>query len=585
MKTIIFLVLVLGSRMVLAGEVVLPPDLLFVGDGSGQCTYTTIQAAIDDAPPNSEIRVTTDHGTFVENLIVDKNLTIKGGYSSCGLAQLDSRADENRTIVQGNAGQSIMTVLGDNRQFSLSGFRFENGQYGGLTPAGGLTLAGESSEYLIERVDFINNTGFYGGGLYVSGDSQVSLVHSEVRLNQADLGGGIYCTSGATVHLRIGSEVKHNQAIDGGGLYANDCRVELKIGSPGALDGIALNNADDFGGGVYLHHSELSIQSDPEYDQFAPTRLALNTANVDGDASGGGGAVAAYHSTVNIGFGRFTRNRVRDGHGGAILLNNSDLKVDTLVYCLFYNDVCADFVENTASQLHHPGTYVGGAIHAHEFSNVATAGTPLRTYFIENKADLGSAMHLYDNTTAHIQSSYFIENGELGFGDTDDQSVVTVDGANTEARIRFSTFGNNATMAALNVKGGGTIDLRGAIVHDIHNNNVINNEDGSGFFHGCNIYNEGDSMGAVSFPSLVTDDPGFVDPANQSYHLKPDSVAIDRCNLAGIIEAIRSDLDGDTRAIDWLNVDQGVGDYDAGGDEYNDVIFESGFDPAGSGVG
>ncbi|VAW44436.1 hypothetical protein MNBD_GAMMA03-897, partial [hydrothermal vent metagenome] len=61
------------------------------------------------------------------------------------------------------------------------------------------------------------------------------------------------------------------------------------------------------------------------------------------------------------------------------------------------------------------------------------------------------------------------------------------------------------------------------------------------------------------------------------------SPAIDRCNLSGLSAdvEIRMDFDADERPIDIPDVSNGglaSRVYDAGADEYNDVIFANGFE-------
>ena len=56
-----------------------PPDKLYVGSG---CQYATIAAAITAASPGDIIRLEGGR-TFYENVTVDKNLEISGGYAGC----------------------------------------------------------------------------------------------------------------------------------------------------------------------------------------------------------------------------------------------------------------------------------------------------------------------------------------------------------------------------------------------------------------------------------------------------------------------------------------------------------------------
>ena len=281
----------------------------------------------------------------------------------------------------------------------------------------------------------------------------------------------------------------------------------------------------------------------------------------------------------------FYSNQVHDGHGGAMYLDHSNVLNSYIGTCQHYNEKCSYFEDNRAEPVNFIGDNSGGAIYALNFSTVGLADFPLKAVFKDNRADHGSAMYLFNGSSTNIQNSYFIDNGGLGFGDTDDLSVIKVDGIDTEARIRFSTFANNSSMAVLNVANNAMIDLKASIVNDPNPANQVLQNDGSTFHQYCNIYHEINSVGVIVFPTITSQDPGFVDAENGNYHLKYSSVAVDRCDLNGIAETIRKDLDGDTRAIDMPDTVNGPGAYDAGADEYNDVIFKNDFEPGASSAG
>ena len=281
-------------------------------------------------------------------------------------------------------------------------------------------------------------------------------------------------------------------------------------------------------------------------------------------------------------FAVFISNQVHDGHGGAIALDNSKIGSSHINSCLYYNDKCTYFENNRAEQDHLMGENLGGAIYAINQTEVGSADFPFKAYFKENKADHGAGIYLLNQSTANIQNSYFISNGELGSGDTNDNSVIKVHGGGSEALIRFSTFAHNSTVSVLNVEGGGVVDLRGSIVNDINPGNKVLTNDASTFNQYCNIYHEIISVGFIVYPTIIAQDPGFVDVENSNYHLKYSSDAVDRCDLNGINEFIRTDLDGDSRAIDIPAIINGPGAYDVGADEYNDVIFSNSFEPGAS---
>ncbi len=148
----------------------------------------------------------------------------------------------------------------------------------------------------------------------------------------------------------------------------------------------------------------------------------------------------------------------------------------------------------------------------------------------------------------------------------------------TELQISFSTFAANQVETVLFVGENSSMDLTNSIIYEKSDANRVLFDLEQSANTSCNIYHEGDSV--VIIPgdtSVVTDNPGFVDAANGDYHLRPDSVAIDRCVL-GLIDTVYPDQDLDERPIDIHNVDNGFGNYDAGADEFPDIIFINGFE-------
>lgn len=82
---------------------------LYVG-GAGPGNYTTIQVAIDDANPGDTVFVF--NGTYLENIIVNKTISLQGEGS-------------NTTIIDGNAAGDVVYVYSD--WVNISGFTVRNG--------------------------------------------------------------------------------------------------------------------------------------------------------------------------------------------------------------------------------------------------------------------------------------------------------------------------------------------------------------------------------------------------------------------------------------------------------------------------
>lgn len=591
MKKTILLLILCFQNWVWAGDVLPPPMLLLVGDGSGQCTYTSIQDAIDDASPNSEIRVTMDNGTYEESLSISKSLTLKGGYSSCGLAQLDSRVDSNYSIISGASMSTVMIISGTNLNVDISGFNLISGQNFGFSPGGGMTLTGIDNTYDLDGVIISSSSGSLGGGIFISGDSELNLLSTRIFSNNATLGGGLYCSNSGLIHLKAGSGIFSNNATNGGGVYANDCEVRLQNGlahqNEISLEGISANQSTDHGGGIYIDESTLRFMTDHTTGFFGVINIDNNISNTDGDAVGDGGGIYALDSEIHIAHGYFYQNTVLDGNGGALYLDDSQIKVNGVNGCLGKNNKCIWFEKNTARKDVLLPSATGGAIYANNHSEIGISGDAFKGYFIGNRADQASAISLSTGSFAKIRNAYFIENGESGSGMTSDISVIRVNGLNTDADISFSTFAHNQSNVVFDIENSGNLSLWATIVSEPNESNEVITATGSSYSFACSIFHESNSIGPINaFDNSVVDpNPGFVNPVEGNFHIRYDSIAIDKCSLAGIDGFISADYDNDTRGIDFPNIINDWGTYDAGADEYNDVIFNSGFDPGASSAG
>ncbi len=528
--SILMLMLMLYFPCLQAGEIIIDRPLLYVGDGGGQCIYTSIQAAIDEADPESEIRVTTDLGTFNENLYIDKNLVLKGGYSSCGLAQLDSRLDNSWTIVDGMDVSTVLVIEGDDLLVDISGFIFQNGNANNTSTGGGVVVSGSDSVIDLDHIIISVNEGFVGGGLLMAGNassSTINLKNTHLWHNSSkDKGGGLYCTN-AVVNIYDGLDIWNNISNGnmgfsghGGGIYSEDCQINLVgQGAPPSnfILNIRNNSASGNGGGVYLQNSDIN---------FLPDEFISNSS---------------FFLKIND--------------------NKSNISNQ--------NDMGS-----------------GGAIYATLDSNIGAPPAPLSARIYNNRADEGSAISLHESSNAYFRNSYFVQNGVSGTGDTNDVSVVHLNGANTEASISLSTFADNLSNFVFSLEDSPTLNLHSSIINEPSaEHEVVSLSHGSSFSFGCSIFHEGESIGPISImdQSVIDDDPGFVSPVVGNYHIQHDSIAVDRCSFLGAINPggdtpLVNDSDGDVRGIDIPNVSNGTGTYDVGADEYNDLIFANGFE-------
>ncbi len=460
-----------------AGEI-MPPEILFVGVQSG-CEYNTLQDAIDDAPIDSEIRVSNIAGNYQENILIDKSLVLKGGYLTCSDAQLDNRLDSNKTTIDGMLKGNSLIIEGSNHNIHISGFEFINGINAAFPLEGGVSFIAENSEISLQNVSIFSNQGHLGGGLFISAASVASILslsNTHIYDNKADNGGGIYC-SNAEINIVDGSSIYENDAI---GLLPNE-------GS---------------GGGVFSTNCTILIDSG--------------------------------NTMFDLSFG---------------------------------------IANNTAINL-------GGALYATEGSVIGSSQNPLNGYIIGNIANHGSAIAMDNDSVAYIQNSYILQNNEEGGEITN--SVFHLNGSSTEANISYSTFADNLSEIVFSLENSPTLNLFASIINESSvDYEVLSSTPGSIFSFGCSIFHEGGSIGIMD-PSVIDGDPGFVSPNEGNYHIRYDSIAVDRCTGLGVtrgdIVLPITDSDGDLRGIDIPNVSNGSGTYDVGADEYNDLIFKDNFE-------
>jgi parallel beta-helix repeat protein len=218
------------------------------------CTYTTIQAAVDDAVDGDVIKVATGVYTGVltrdgvaQMVYVSKTVTIRGGYTITDWMTFDPRA--NPTTLDAEDGGRVFYITGDISP-TVEGLQITggdatglNGGYGGGDAGGGMYIVEATA--VVSNVQVFGNVAHLGGGLYLL-DSAATLSGNTVESNIiTDRGGGLYLdTSDATL---IANTIVYNEAIgQGGGLLLRASNATLIANT------VMSNTASDEGGGMYI---------------------------------------------------------------------------------------------------------------------------------------------------------------------------------------------------------------------------------------------------------------------------------------------------------------------------------------------
>ncbi|HKE14126.1 MAG TPA: Ig-like domain-containing protein [Kofleriaceae bacterium] len=261
-----------------------------VPGGGGGC-QATISAAIAASSAGDSIAVA--EGTYGENVVIDRTVTLLGGYSG-DFAERDPAAHESR-IQPSNLAEPVVRINGDAADTAaiaptVDGFTVT----GGRSQDHGGAFHIRSSDALLRGNLITGNQGFFlGGGLYITGGAARLLrntIQDNAVVGQEGSGGGGVLLEGTRATL-IDNLIAGNQAAQdtdyGGG-------VGVQGGGPVILQNNriegnqagGLNIAGD-GGGVWISNAQVTITGDTIVDNELGT-------------TGSGGGVFAQTSQVAI---------------------------------------------------------------------------------------------------------------------------------------------------------------------------------------------------------------------------------------------------------------------------------------------
>jgi hypothetical protein len=320
------------------------PGILYVGP-HGDCggiilhCYSSIQAAVDAAANNDEIRVssgvytdthvrprsdTTFTGVVTQTVYITKTLTIRGGY--------------NHTYTYRNPDlfSTTLDAQGKGRGLYISGYISPTIEglriiHGDATGQGGYDYAGSFDA---------------GGGIYVY-NSNPSLINNQIISSTAGFGGGVYM--GESAGSLDGNLISNNHAITGGGgLFVYHGSVYVSANS------VISNTSFNIAGGVYLFGTNSTLNNN---------RVIGNSAS----SLAGGIDVASCSPTFN---GNILSTNVANMGGGVYLWYSSSRLT---------NNVIADNRANQSGS----GMYIGGS-----------RPTFLHTTLARNRGGNGSGIYL-----------------------------------------------------------------------------------------------------------------------------------------------------------------------------------------------
>lgn len=554
----------------------------------GACDYTSITAASFNAPSSDElvIRVAKNYSLSSIQILDDRSTSIFGGYDNCS----DTSAD-GRTILDGSSFTGPILVLSEAigtdsaSRTNLYLWNLEISHGNSNTDGGGISLTGSwyLSLWNVYMHDNVSNQD--GGAIYAKASTNLSAVGPNINIrgnsilnnNSADNGGAIACDglgNDALTGLFIwDTQLAFNQASqNGGAVFAtNDCQFTLYEG--GLFQGVLLNEATGFGGGIYGSNDSLVRIKSNNFDKTAAVVVSNTAAN--------GGGVAVSNGAILLLQDAVISDNTATSTGGGIRSNNGHVTIQRLkpgAQC--HSEVRCSRISGNTSTGTSSGFSGGGAI--------ATFGGTLEitgTYIENNSANYGSAIRARFMPMDGFNTPMTMV-GNVFAGNNNAPQVVYLD--ETSADIAFSTFVDNEDMSRVielaypttsanphevNISGS-IFDQAGDTVEsaELTTSGVSPNGD-------CNrneLNSTGDLMGE---PRSTTDPVAFEDRAGGDYRIVETTAMIDYCDGSFLGVGSNYSANGLPRPVNSTTLNL-FGIYDLGGLERydSDLIFKDGFD-------
>jgi len=509
------------------------PGILYVDDATGQDTGTcgTTNAPCKTISYTLNIRATggdtirVAQGVYTENLTVDKQVTLEGGYESLGWTRSITQYE---TIIDGSNTQTVVKFVDGSGDSVLDDFTVRNGE---AECGGGVQI--NSTDVTIRNCTVISSTAQEsGGGICITGTSTATIFGNVIYSNTAVTGGG----GGLVADTNSTFVISSNQFLDnfarccGGGMTAWGWSQGKIISN--TFDG---NSAHDWmGGGIYL--------DDGSYDVFSNTVTQNRTfvhagggvavgslpgatdATIIGNLvvsntgqEYGGGIAIAWGAKVVVQSNQILSNTSHDWFGSGLSIVTAEALVDSNLIAYNVNDKTVDGAGAVGIAMDGPSQPVTVT------NNVIVSNTDKGIMVSDGVYDL----KIVNNTIASNRNE-----GILAWG------TITV------PLLRNNIIVSNGYC--------GIAAAVGAELQTIDYNDVWQNGGGGGNY--C------DYGGAVNPPTAgigsVSADPLFVDAANGDYHLQVNSPCIDKGTSIGAseydAEGIPRDAVPDIGAYEWM---------------------------------
>jgi fibronectin-binding autotransporter adhesin len=495
--------------------------------------HTSLQAAVDAAVTGDAILVATGiytdihvrsrppgyvgspaMTTITQVVMVDKALTIRGGYTLAFTEPPDPQA--NPTTLDAEGKGRVLVVAG-----------YISPTIEGLRLTGG-TAAGQHGE---------SSGNDAGGGVYVI-SATATLSNNQIFSNTAYSGGGLYLRYSDAI--LDGNVIVANAGGSGGGgglkmIYSDDAVLRNNF--------VATNTAPS-AGGLFVNVSDATLSGNIVVSNTATTGVA-------------GGVLVQYSNAVISANTVFSNTAAANGGGGLYLLGGNPILTGNTILsntgedgggiALYQSD--ATFLGNTIAGNHATG--VGGGLSLY-YSDATLEGNVILT----NTANGGGGLFIRRSSPT-LTNTVVANNRTTGSG-----GGLSITDGSSPRLLHTTITGNTAGSAG----SGMHVYLFATYTCTVSMTNTILANHWMGIYVASGnvaqlastlwYSNTADWSGPGQIITGTLNywgDPRF---ATDGYHLLSGSVAIDR----GVNAGVTSDIDGDTRP-------QGGG-YDLGADEF-----------------
>jgi len=554
--------------------------VFYVGaDTDAACDFTDVQSALNQAattPGADVIRLVHARAYTNQALTVHgaDDVDVLGGFDSCS----DPNGAGPITVLDGSGGfaNPIVSVNGSGTARLRDLMLYGNDNGSGLSVICACTVE-------LSNVTIHDNHGapsvFAGGGSVLRIGANV-----EITSNEAQSCAGLHVANAVLDMSHAASSVVTDNvaAQDGGGL----CLYNAVASIGGVIEN---NTAGRHGGGIAVFGSSALLL----YPTSAASRpiVAFNSAH----DRGGGLYVAPLddgdHPTVTGWDAQFLYNEAN--HGGAIHLDNEiggDTSIhlclrsmrafpaaggdcpigvpDGAVACDAASTGCNRLAGNRAQ---YPDSDLGGLGAA-----VMSLGPRTRIHLSHAvvRGNDGWTLLGHDEGLVPATAAQIRIDDTLLAGNAIDNAVLFARFVEQVLVQRTTLAGNDATPFGMN--NYGTFHLHDSVIFEPGHTTL--ERSGSTGVEFIDMVLAGETTSLNPSSSVVqTFDPGFVDPAADNWHLRPESPAVDFSNHTNGIH----DLEGHARRVDLPQMPNRFGPMDLGAYErqdFGDEIFENGFE-------